>query len=226
MCFSATASFAGAAVITGAGVAALTMVDDKRQIPFAALPLAFGVHQALEGVTWLELDGATDAALTGWGTHLWVLFAWAILPLYVPWAVWLMEPDTRRRRWLLAPLAVGAVLFVVMLIQALQPEIQVSVVAHNLDYQLGLPFPAWVLAAPYVFATCIGPAMSSYRWVVAFGIANFIAMSLAAVIEARDYSSLWCTFAAFLSLMIVGHFWSQRRHRTVDPGGSPTFSPA
>jgi len=225
MCFSATASFVGAAVITTAGVAALTMVDDKRQIPYAALPLGFGIHQALEGATWLALDGASSAALTGWGVHLWVVFAWAFLPFYVPFAVWLMEPDPRRRRWLLAPWAVGSVLAVYMLVQALQPEITVAVIDGNLDYQLHVPFLAVVVAVPYVFATCVGPAMSSYRWVAAFGVANFGAMGLATLIEARDYSSIWCTLAAFLSLMIVGHFFRLRRAGSAESEPEPRFAP-
>jgi hypothetical protein len=100
------------------------------------------------------------------------------------------------------------------------------VVASNLDYHLPLPFSAVWLAIPYVFATCVGPAMSTYRWVVAFGIANFIAMSLAALIESRDYSSLWCTFAAFLSLMIVGHFWDEKRKRRAGLGVPPVIAPA
>lgn len=211
MCFSATASFAGAAVIGAAGVAALALVEEKRQIPFAALPLGFGVHQALEGVTWLELDGATDAVLTGWGVHAWVMFAWALLPFYVPWSVRVMEPDPQRRRLLLAPVVIGAALALFMVTQALQPGISVAVVDHNLDYQLGVSIPALVLAVPYVFSTCVGPAMSTYRWVAAFGLANFVAMSAAALIAAQAFSSLWCTFAAFLSLMIVGHFAQERR---------------
>jgi hypothetical protein len=75
VCFSATASFAGAAVITTGGVVALALVTDKRQIPYAALPLGFGIHQFLEGMTWVQLGGATSAALSGWAVHLWVLFA-------------------------------------------------------------------------------------------------------------------------------------------------------
>lgn len=222
MCFNATASFVGAAVVTAAGVAALTMVDEKRQIPFAALPLGFGIHQALEGLTWVELGGREGAELSGFGVHAWVLFAWALLPFYVPWSVRLMEPDARRRRWLLAPLGVGSGLALFMTAAALRPSIGVLVVDGNLDYRLDLGFSALVLAVPYVFATCIGPTFSSYRWVIAFGVANFVAMSLAALIQARDYSSIWCTFAAFLSLMIVGHFAAERRRKLQGPIGAPT----
>jgi len=65
MCFSASASFTGAAVIGAAGIASLALCRRPREIPFAALPFAFGVHQALEGVTWLDLNDAPGAVLTG-----------------------------------------------------------------------------------------------------------------------------------------------------------------
>lgn len=210
MCFSATASFVGAGVIGAAGVATLTLVRDKRQLPFAALPLLFALHQALEGVTWLELEGSADAMLRGWGVHMWVMFAWALLPIYVPWAVWLMERDEKRRKLLVVPLVVGGVLAAYMFYLAIQPEIGVEVLSHNLDYELGVPFSAALLAVPYVFATCFAPMMSTYRWVFALGLGNLIAMSIAAIIKAADYSSIWCTLAAFLSLIVFGHFVSER----------------
>lgn len=213
MCFSATASFVGAGVVTAAGVVALSLVREPRQVPFAALPLLFGIHQALEGLTWLELDRAQEAALRGWGVHAWVMFAWAILPAYVPWSVRLMEPDPRRRRRLLWPAVIGTVLAVYMAYLAVQPAIGVANFGHNLDYELGVPFSPVLLAIPYVFATCVGPMFSSYRWVIALGVGNFLAMSVAAYLDVNDYSSLWCTFAAFLSLIVVGHFVEDRRRR-------------
>jgi len=218
MCFSAEASFVGAAVIGTAGVASLALVRDKREVPFAALPLAFGMHQALEGVTWLELEHRTQALLAGWGVHAWVFFAWALLPVYVPWSVWLLERDRARRRLMLPMVVMGGALSAYMLVHALEPEILVSVVGGNLDYEMNVPVPAWWLAVPYVAATCLTPVLSRSGWIVAFGLANFGAMIAAALIEARDYSSLWCTFAAFLSLIIVGYFISKARSRTSAAG--------
>lgn len=60
MCYSATASFASAAVIGAVGAATLTQVRRRREIPFAALPLLFAVHQATEGLVWLGLEGRLE----------------------------------------------------------------------------------------------------------------------------------------------------------------------
>ncbi|WP_433612673.1 hypothetical protein [Prescottella agglutinans] len=38
-------------------------------------------------------------------------------------------------------------------------------------------------------------------------------MGAAAYMKATGYSSLRCTFAAFLSLIVVGHFFEDRRRR-------------
>jgi hypothetical protein len=222
MCFSAEASFAGAAVVGVCGIGSLALVRDKREILFAALPLGFGIHQALEGFTWLDLRGLPDGSLNGWAVHLWVLFAWALLPTWVSLAVWLLEPDPKRRR-VMAPLVViGVVLTVFMLTQAFQPGIEVRVIADNLDYVL--PFSAsWALALPYVAATCLTPTLCTKPYVMVFGIGNFIAMSAAALLKAADYSSIWCTFAAFLSIIIFAHMLSEwRAHRAGPPIGAPT----
>jgi len=152
--------------------------------------------------------------------HLWVLYAWALLPTWVPVAVWLIEPDARRRRMMVPLMAIGIALTAFMLTQAFQSGIEVRVVASNLDYVL--PFsPGWLLAFPYVAATCLTPAISTQRWIRIFGIGNFIAMSAAAIIKAEAYSSLWCTFAAFLSLIILAHYVHQRSERVRAGGSAP-----
>ncbi|WP_424323575.1 DUF6629 family protein [Gordonia sp. (in: high G+C Gram-positive bacteria)] len=224
MCFSATASFVGAGVITAAGVATLALVRDVRQLPFASLPLLFGIHQALEGWTWLELGDREGATLSGPGVHMWVMFAWAVLPVLVPWSVWLMEKDPRRRRLLLAPVVVGGLLGVYMLYLATQSGIGVTVVDHSLDYELGVPFSSALLAVPYVFATCVAPAMSSFPFVIAMGVGNFIAMTAAAIMNVSGYSSIWCTFAAFLSLIVFAHFANEKYKRAEAGGDVVTVS--
>jgi hypothetical protein len=57
MCFSATANFGGSGVLGAVGVVTFTKVKHRRELPFAALPTLFAVHQFIEGFVWLGLDG-------------------------------------------------------------------------------------------------------------------------------------------------------------------------
>lgn len=221
MCFSAEASFVGAAVVGGVGVATLTQLRSRREIVYGALPMGFAFHQLLEGFTWTQLGGKADASLSGWAVHLWVVYAWALLPLWVPLGVWLLEPDPRRRRWLLPLVLIGGAQMLLMLTGALRTDIEVRVLESNLDYVL--PFDAAVLlAVPYVLTTCVSGLLSSHFWVRVFGVANIVALTLAAIIKAADFSSIWCTFAAFLSVIILLHFREQRRGATAVIEARPT----
>ncbi len=212
MCFSAEASFTGAAVVGAWGLATLPLVRSPKELPYAALPLAFAAHQALEGVTWLELDRSADTVLDGWGVHYWILFAWALLPTWLPFSVWLIERNDRRRRQLVPFIAMGVLLSAFMAWHTLKDGTEVSIVGHSLNYVL--PFePSWILAFPYVITTCLAPWISTWKYVRWFGVGNFVAMSAAAAIQAAAYSSLWCTFAALLSALVFWHFWSTREER-------------
>ena len=44
-------------------------------------------------------------------------------------------------------------------------------------------------------------------------------LDIAAAVKAADYSSIWCTIAAFLSLIVFGHFMHQ--YRTRESAGAP-----
>src|SRR5207302_4785574 len=90
VCFSAEADFVSGAVIGAIGVATLTQVEKPRQIPLAALPSAFALHQLTEGFVWRDLDaGATHA--NGPSVYVYLLFAWVLLPVVVPLAIMLLE---------------------------------------------------------------------------------------------------------------------------------------
>ncbi len=56
MCFSAPASFISGTALSVIGVAALKRTESKSEIPFALIPLLFGIQQLTEGVIWLTFS--------------------------------------------------------------------------------------------------------------------------------------------------------------------------
>lgn len=210
MCFSAESSFIGSAVVGAVGVATLTQVRHKKQVLYAALPMGFAFHQFLEGMTWVDLNHQECAMLTGWSVHLWVIYAWALLPLWVPLGVWLLEPSASHRRRILFFVILGAAMMGYMLSLALRSTIAVQVLDSNLDYELPFSRP-WLLAIPYILTTCMSGLFSSFKWVRIFAVGNVVALTIATIIKAADFSSIWCTLAAAISIVIYLHFRSQRR---------------
>ena len=56
MCFSAEADFVSGAVIGVIGVVTLTKVEKPRELALGMLPLAFALHQIIEGFVWQSLS--------------------------------------------------------------------------------------------------------------------------------------------------------------------------
>ena len=50
MCFSAPASFIAGTALSAIGVAALRKTKSRSEVPFAMIPLLFGIQQVTEGV--------------------------------------------------------------------------------------------------------------------------------------------------------------------------------
>ena len=50
MCFSATASFISGTTLCVIGVATLKQTKGSAEVPFALIPLLFGIQQLIEGV--------------------------------------------------------------------------------------------------------------------------------------------------------------------------------
>ena len=52
MCFSASVSFVAGTSLLAAGAVTVRKARHKDELPFAAIPLLFGVQQLVEGVIW------------------------------------------------------------------------------------------------------------------------------------------------------------------------------
>ena len=133
MCFSAEADFASGAVIGVIGVATLTKVARPREIPLAVLPLAFALHQFVEGFVWKDLDDGSSRA-TGAAVVLYVVFAWILLPVLVPIAIMLLEPAGPVRRRIGALAVVGAVASVMLAPSVIDGSVSARAVEHTIQY--------------------------------------------------------------------------------------------
>jgi hypothetical protein len=221
VCFSAEADLAAAAVIGTVGAVTVTKARTPRDFPLAALPLAFAVHQLVESFVWRDLDAGRSPA-TGTAVELYLLFAWVALPVLAPTAILLVEPPGARRR-LLAPFVVmGALAGAYLAGPVLAGDVSAHAAHHTIEYG-GASKYADIATVLYVAATCIPPLLSGFRPIVWFGVANLAAVAVIAMIQTEYLTSVWCLWAAVVSVLILVQFRSWRsRDAQQESALSPT----
>ncbi len=212
MCFSAEADLVAGIVISGLGVDALRHVRDGREIPLAGLPLVFGAHQIIETFTWWGLDGRVPEGVGTVALWAYLVVAFGVLPLLVPGAVYAIEPDPGRRR-LMVPFGVlGAVVAAVLIARMVSGPVGAEVACRYIDYNVGFGYSGQI-GVLYVVATCGPLLLSSRPSVVVVGLLNLAAVVALALLLANGVISLWCAWAAVISLIIVVRMRSTLRLR-------------
>ncbi len=212
MCFSAAANFVGSAVLGGIGVVTLTKVKHRRELLFAGLPTLFAVHQFMEGFVWLGLDGYLSPAATHyWGTAF-MLFAQGLLPFLLPLSIQLFEPNTPSRARMVPFTIAGGITSLYMLWALMAFPTSICVQGNSIVYiNPGTQITA--LAAIYIVVTTGSLFFSKERPMVLFGAANLAALLFVMAVKRYAFTSLWCAYAAFASIIILAYFWRTKSLR-------------
>ena len=178
----------------------------RSELPFAAIPIFFAVQQLIEGALWLALPAQS------WSVHIlkvgYLVFANILWPIYVPVAIWMIEPNQLHRNRLIVPLVAGALttLFFIGAL-AMQP-VSAAVIGSHIHYNFPHPHDKMAFAF-YATATCLAPLLSSHKLVQLLGATLIVSMVAAYVIYAVWFASVWCYFAALISGLIWLYFRRQ-----------------
>src|ERR1700689_1812955 len=212
MCFSAAANFVGSGALGAIGVVTLTRVKHRRELLFAALPALFAIHQFIEGFVWLGLDGILSPTINHNMGGAFMLYAKGVLPFLLPLSVLLFVPTAKSRKRMLPFLGLGASTTLYILWALTAYPLQVYVKGNSIVY-INQATNNMAVAVLYVIATCGSLFFSKIRMMVLFGGANLII--LLAVMEFKRYAftSLWCAYAAVVSIIILAAFWSGHKDR-------------
>jgi hypothetical protein len=200
MCFSAEASFAASAVLGVGGVWTLAQAPSPRERPLAAIPAMFAVQQFAEGLVWVGVANE-QAVLTTVFSYVFSFFALFLWPIYVPLAVRLVEPGSRRRRIHDALLVVGACAAVVICGSLVRHPLETHLLRGHICYHAE---PSYEAIGLYLVAVS-APCFSSHRWLVVFGALLVLALAISLGLYATEFVSVWCFFAAALSSVLWLH---------------------
>ena len=203
MCFSATASFVAGASLSAVGVATLTKAERRSELPFAAIPLLFGIQQLVEGVIWLTFSREAPV-LRDVMTNVYSVFSHVLWPIYVPFAIAVLDATPWRRKTLRAFQVAGTVVGLYLAYSLVARPIVAEVIGKHIVY-VSPHFYLLPVMALYLAATCVSCFFSSHTFVRLFGILALLSFIAAAVVHARALVSIWCFFAALLSVLIYLH---------------------
>lgn len=207
MCFSATASLIAGGSLSATGVLTIKKVKTKADLPFASIPLLFGIQQIIEGVVWLSFG---QPLLNHIATNVYLLFAFVVWPIFVPFSVLAMENNQKRKKilhiFLFLGLAVGLYLLHLIIVGKFSAHvINKSIAYHSLYTHV---FSTVVF---YFLVTCGSTLFSSHRIVRMFGIIFLVSAAITTLFFLEAFISVWCFFAAILSILIFIYFYRRNK---------------
>lgn len=202
MCLSAEVDLVAGLVITAAGVDAICHAEDRKDYAVAALPVVLGTHQLVEAVAWWGLQGRVSDTLGDIAVWVYLILAFGLLPIYVPTAMAILEPDREKQRAMVHLAVLGGAAALVLVATMIQGPVEASIGGRYIAYRIGLSHGGLVVAG-YVLATCGSLLISSHKVIARFGRFNLAAVALLVWLNTSGFASLWCAWAAIASLGIA-----------------------
>jgi hypothetical protein len=202
MCFSAAASIAGGVVISGVGVITEKQNLKPEQKLFASFPLIFGVQQFAEGVVWLTLSSAGNAGIQGIATHVFLGIALVAWPSAVPLSMLLMEKSKDRRFVLIGLAPIGALVSIYNAFSLLHYQVTPQIQGFHIVYIDNFPTTFAMIPVFYVVSTVLPLFVSSVKRMWILGMMILISLAVTIIFFSEFLTSVWCFFAAMLSVMI------------------------
>jgi hypothetical protein len=213
VCFSAQADVAGGIVVGAIGVDAFRHLRGRNDhLLLATLPLLLGAHQLDEAFVWWGVEGHVPHVVGRIALWIYLLIAFVVLPIFVPFAVFAVEPTARRRRRMVPFIAVGAGVSAVLLAAMIRSPIGATEHRFHIAYEISISHGG-VVVALYVAVVCGALLFSGYRHVAIFGFANLIAVVVLARLTLDGFASLWCGYAALSAGAIALHMRYAKPHR-------------
>jgi drug/metabolite transporter (DMT)-like permease len=212
MCFSAGASFAGGAIIAAIGVATAQKVIHPSQKLFASIPVLFSFQQFSEGILWLTLKSGGDERLQMFAAYFFLFMALVAWPTLIPLSIYRLEKIKRKRRFISIFLACGIVLSAYYSFCLIQFNVYPQINQFHIMYSNDFPERFQMAAFAVYLSVTIAPLfLSSVRRMKLFGTLVFISCLITGVFYAETLTSVWCFFAALISVVI---YWIVSEHDT------------
>lgn len=203
MCFSAEASFGAGVVLTAIGFASIKKAKSPSQIPFAIIPLIFGVQQITEGFLWLALLNPEYASLQQVAIYNFLFFAQVVWPAWGPFAILKLEPKEKRSLVSKTLVGIGAAVSIYLGFCLINYPVEASIIGNHISYHEKFPSSLrFYVGALYAISTIVPAFYSHINRMWMLGITVVISYIITAIFYTDYIISVWCFFASIISIAI------------------------
>ena len=207
MCFSATASFTLSTVLVSTGLISIFIASkfNKNYLAMALMPIILGVQQALEGTIWLNSSSGHYLHVNFY-TFFYLFFAFYFWPAYVPMSVYFTERQVVRKKiiigFIIAGQALGLILYLPLLLGLI--PVSTDIIKHSIHYATYQSSAVlWIYSIAYISMLTIPFMLSSSLPIRFFGLMVLFSSLISYWLYLYVFTSMWCFFAAILSIYIV-----------------------
>jgi len=218
MCFSATASFSASAILIPVGIYCIkkSMSFEKPYWLFALLPLMFGIQQIFEGLVWLNLEpgGGGEIHYPALGFMFFSHLFWLI---WIPLSCYVIEENKIRKKLFFVLIFLGATHGLLMYTPLWfnKDWLTVELVRQSIVYKAVLIHdeivPRIVMRILYALIVVIPLLIAGDRFIRIFGLIILLSVVLSTIFYSYAFISIWCFFAAILSLYILYMIYQKAR---------------
>jgi hypothetical protein len=199
MCFSAIVSFSAAAGLSLLGIATIRSTTSNRELLLGAFPCLFALQQTLEGFVWLGHSDSALSSITAVGVYGFLLFASLLWLVLSPLAIYLLEQDLNRKRFLLGLTIGGLLLGIYLFGWILNHGVNPQTFSGNLFYDLSFIPGYEVIKYLYLVVIVLPFSIAHSSALKIFGGLVTVSFILSQIFFQVTMVSIWCFFAAILS---------------------------
>lgn len=211
MCFSASSSFTISAVLATTGTYLICKKKPKRFIPLALIPLFFAIQQLSEGMIWLNILKEPHNPISIFSKNIFLFFAYVFWPLWIPFSLWAAESNLQKKQIMAFFIGIGLVISSLLFL--LIPFTDFALQHKSIHYFLrlqnfgeGMPlynFVDNIFLSFYAISITLPFLLSSLKKIWIAGAIALISGILIFLIDRLFFVSMWCFFAAIISLCLV-----------------------
>lgn len=199
MCFSPQASFSAALILAAAGKFTRSQAPERYK-ELTTIPFLFAIQQASEGMVWLSLLYWPHLSLQIPFTYLFLLFAFIIWPIWIPWSLYKAEKNKPAKNYLRLLSYYGLAYSTAGIIYLAYNGVQADVAQCHIAYSFNTS--SWIALISlflYIIPVIGSFFVSTMNYAVHAGIMLAFSCAMSYWLWLTWFISIWCFFAALLS---------------------------